>query len=76
MLGFLHFMLHHFHFVSLGLEYVIEIQHNTIKKMEHVYACLLCDEKIKSKEPERNAINLIKYHLKSSTHKLKYLVSI
>ena len=44
--------------------------------MEHVYACLLCDEKIKSKEPERNAINLIKNHLKSSTHKLKYLVSI
>ena len=58
-----------------GLEYVIEIQHNTTKKMEHSYACLLCDEKIRDKEGERNTTSLMKQHLKSSVHKLKYLVS-
>ena len=44
--------------------------------MEHAYACLLCDEKIKSKDNEKNTMSLIKKHLKSTSHKLKYLVSI
>ena len=63
-------------FRSPGLEYVIEIQHNTVKTMEHVYACLLCEERIKTKDNGNTTIRLIKNHIKSSAHKLKYLVSI
>ena len=44
--------------------------------MEHAYACLLCDEKIKSKDNEKNTMSVIKKHLKSTSHKLKYLVSV
>ena len=44
--------------------------------MEHAYACLLCDEKIKSKDNEKNTTSVIKKHLKSTSHKLKYLVSV
>ena len=44
--------------------------------MEHAYACLLCDEKIKSKDNEKNTLSVIKKHLKSTSHKLKYLVSV
>ena len=60
-----------------GFEYVIEIQHNTTKKMQHGYFCLLCDTQIKPKDSGgTNSMDLMKAHLKSSVHKLKYMVSV
>ena len=60
----------------IGLEYVIEIQHNTIKKMDCNYVCLLCDVHVKSKNNSSSSTTeMIKIHLKSGSHKLKYMVS-
>ena len=47
-----------------------------MKEMEDEYACLLCDERIKAKCSDGTTITRMKKHLKSSVHKLKYLVSI
>ena len=47
-----------------------------MKEMEDEYACLLCDERIKAKCSVGSTITRMKKHLKSSVHKLKYLVSI
>eukprot|EP00094_Tigriopus_californicus_P013094 TCALIF_12663-PA protein Name:"Protein of unknown function" AED:0.36 eAED:0.36 QI:0/0.66/0.42/1/1/1/7/0/908 len=57
----------------IGLEYVIEIQHNTSKRMSPAYACLLCDAIIKTKEGSASTLDLIKSHVRSSAHKLSYL---
>ena len=62
-------------FLPLGLEYLIEIQHNTLKKMPNNYCCLLCDADIKVKKDPVDTVDLAKNHLKSTGHKLKYLVS-
>ena len=59
---------------ALGLEYLIEIQHNTLKKMPNNYYCLLCDVDIKVKKDPVDTVDLAKNHLKSTGHKLKYLV--
>lgn len=64
-----------FFFLPLGLEYLIEIQHNTLKKMPNNYCCLLCDADIKVKKDPVDTVDLAKNHLKSTGHKLKYLVS-
>ena len=53
---------------------MIEIQHNTIKKMPHNYTCLLCDTDIKVKKDPVDTSELAKNHLKSAQHRLKYLV--
>ena len=58
----------------LGLEYIIEIQHNTVKKMQNNYVCLLCDYDIKVKKDPVDTIELAKKHLTSSQHMQKYLV--
>ena len=63
-------------FLPLGLEYLIEIQHNTLKKMPNNYCCLLCDADIKVKKDPVDTVDLAKNHLKSTGHKLKYLVSL
>ena len=52
-----------------GLEYFIEIQHNTVKKTQPDYHCLLCDTLVKAKNME-----IVKGHLRSAAHKLRYLV--
>ena len=59
---------------NLGLEYMIEIQHNTVKKMQNNYVCLLCDYDIKVKKDPVDTIELAKKHLTSSQHMQKYLV--
>ena len=63
-------------FHHLGLEYFIEIQHNTIKKMVPDYCCLLCDVNIKKGSKDKKSIlEVARNHLKSSAHKMKFLVS-
>jgi hypothetical protein len=62
--------------MTSGLEYVIEIQHNTVKTTPHSYACLLCDHTIKvGKDSRTSTVEMAKTHIKSSVHKLTYLVS-
>ena len=53
---------------------MIEIQHNTVKKMQNNYVCLLCDYDIKVKKDPVDTIELAKKHLTSSQHMQKYLV--
>ena len=73
---FIIFGFHNCYQLQKGLEYVIEIQHNTMKKMQNGYHCLLCDAQIKCKNQDSgNPIEVMKAHLKGSKHKLKYLVS-
>ena len=62
----------------IGLEYVVEIQHNTAKKMQANYSCLLCDFLVKEKNKNNTASNieLAKGHIKSTSHRLKYLVRL
>ena len=63
-------MIHH-----LGLEYFIEIQHNTVKKMVPDYCCLLCDANIKKGSKDKKSIlEVARNHLKSSAHKMKFMV--
>eukprot|EP00095_Tigriopus_kingsejongensis_P007962 maker-scaffold135_size322082-snap-gene-0.12 protein:Tk07962 transcript:maker-scaffold135_size322082-snap-gene-0.12-mRNA-1 annotation:"GH12290" len=57
----------------IGLEFIIEIQHNTAKKTSPFYACLLCDAHIKCREGNASTLDLIKSHVRSSAHKLSYL---
>lgn len=52
---------------------MIEIQHNTVKKMANNYNCLLCNSEIKVKKDPVDTIELAKNHLRSTQHKLKYL---
>ena len=59
---------------NLGLEYMIEIQHNTMKKMPNNYCCLLCMEDIKVKKDSVDTVLLAKKHLLTYQHKLKYVV--
>ena len=54
---------------------MIEIQHNTIKKMPNSYVCLLCDFEIKVKKDPVDTIELAIKHLTSTQHMQKYLVS-
>ncbi len=62
--------------MSTGVEYFIEIQQNTLKKMQPHFSCLLCDSTIKTKSKgDAVAVDIARGHLKSSAHKLKYLVS-
>ena len=63
-------------FHHLGLEYFIEIQHNTVKKMVPDYCCLLCDINIKKGSKDKKSIlEVARNHLKSSAHKMKFMVS-
>ena len=65
-------MIHH-----LGLEYFIEIQHNTVKKMVPDYCCMLCDANIKKGSKDKKSIlEVARNHLKSSAHKLKFMVGV
>ena len=58
------------------MEYVIEIQHNTIKKVQANYFCLLCDVTIKEKKGATGSnLDLMLGHIKSTAHRMKYLVS-
>jgi len=60
----------------IGLEYVIEVQHNTIKKMQNNYTCLLCDAHIKAKNNSSvSTIDLVTSHIKGIPHRIKYIVS-
>ena len=43
--------------------------------MPNNYCCLLCDADIKVKKDPVDTVDLAKNHLKSTGHKLKYLVS-
>ena len=57
------------------MEYVIEIQHNTIKKVQANYFCLLCDVTIKEKKGATGSnLDLMLGHIKSTAHRMKYLV--
>ena len=53
---------------------MIEIQHNTMKKMANNYCCLLCNCDIYVKKNPVDTIDLAKKHLESTQHKVKYLV--
>jgi len=58
----------------IGLEYVIEVQHNTIKKMQNNYTCLLCDAHIKAKNNSSvSTIDLVTSHIKGIPHRIKYI---
>ena len=59
----------------VGLEFVIEIQHNTVKPMPNNYMCLLCDHHIKAPKDNMTTIAMALAHVKSSIHKLLYVVS-
>ena len=61
--------------IYVGLEYMIEIQHNTIKKTPNNYVCLLCGYEIKAKKDSVDTIELAIKHLTSTQHMQKYLVS-
>ena len=64
-------------FHHLGLEYFIEIQHNTVKKMVPDYCCLLCDTNIKKGSKDKKSIlEVARNHLKSSAHKMKFMVQV
>jgi hypothetical protein len=71
----LHLINHYFFPIpSSGLEYFIEIQHNTVKRTAPAYSCLLCDANIKEKSSGSGTLELARAHLRSSVHKIKYLV--
>ena len=59
----------------VGLEYLIEIQHNTVKKMANNYTCLLCDHDVKVKNDKVDTVDLAINHVKSTQHRTKYVVS-
>ncbi|CAB4064735.1 unnamed protein product [Lepeophtheirus salmonis] len=57
----------------IGLEYVIEVQHNSVKNLSPVYYCLLCDEKTKTCEKTSASLEQVKIHLRSVVHKGHYI---
>ncbi len=62
--------------LCLGLEYIVEIHHNTVKSVDHSYHCLLCNVPIKSGKVDRIIYPIVLTHVKTIGHKLNYLVSV